>query len=166
MVGVPAMGINVIVSCVLAFSSIMICEKCDGLKLASLNALAKFPETANVQTTTLNPYNSFKLGIGKLFRHQFEYGIRSLSTFRLLYAEVYSRNISLVSKNGVKRSAISSHTAFELAQTSTLFSPDDLIMPSMAATSVRVFPVPITIKIKLVNEYNNNECYDNVKKMK
>lgn len=53
----PAIGINVTGSCVQAFSSIIMCEKCFGSKSGSTPlARTKHPEVSNVQTMTRNSY--------------------------------------------------------------------------------------------------------------
>lgn len=70
-----------------------------------------------------------------------EHFLISLLTFLSLVDFAYIRNISPTSKTFNKRPAISSHAAFELAHTKIqLF--DERMISSMAATSVRVFPVP------------------------
>lgn len=64
-----------------------------------------------------------------------------LIRFVLLYDLAYMRKISLGLKKSNKRLVISSHAAFEFAQTK-IESFDDLMISSIAATNVRVFPVP------------------------
>lgn len=132
------------VSCVLAHSSIMTCEKCFGSGFRLRSSLLKFPAVHNVQMSTRNEYKNANAGIGNESSHQFETFLKRSFIFFGLYDDVYKRNISSVLKTCIKRSVISSHAALELAQIKTHLS-DVRTISSMAATSVRVLPVPMAI---------------------
>lgn len=130
------------VSCVLALSSIMICEKWLESKRESSLARVKHPAVVRVQTNTRNWYKNFSDGKRNSPLSQLEIGLRFGLTFRTSYDLAYIRNISPKFRTLTRRSAISSQAEFELAQIKTHLFVDRTIS-STAAIKVRVFPVPV-----------------------
>lgn len=138
----PAIGIKLTVSCVLALSSIITCEKCLALNPELSVARVRHPDVVNVHTNTRNRYKNVNDGNRNSPFNQLQIGLMFASTFRWSYDLPYIRNISPARKTPMRRVTISSHAELELAQTSTDWLVDRTIS-SIAATNVRVLPVPI-----------------------
>lgn len=119
----------------------MMWENWLGLKSESARALDIHPAVSKVHITIRNEYKYFRDGIRNCPFTKLEHFLISLSMFLSLCDFAYMRKISPILKTFNRRPVISSHAALELAQTKIqLF--DDRIICSMAATNVRVFPVP------------------------
>lgn len=154
----PAIGIRVTVSCVLALSSMMTCEKCLELNALLSVARVRHPAVVSVQTNTRNPYKNANDGNRNSPFTQLQIGLIFLLTLRTSNDFPYIRNISPSRKTSIRRAVISSHAEFELAHTSTDFVVERTIS-SIAAQSVRVLPVPRMNderKNKNKNETNRN----------
>lgn len=132
----------VIVSWVLAASSMMIWEKWLELKQTSApRALVKHPEVVKVHTNTRKWYKYFNEGKWKSLLRQLQMGLMLSLIFRWSYDLAYMRYISSALSTLRRRSVISSHAALEFAQTNTWPAVDRTIS-SIAAHSVPVLPVP------------------------
>lgn len=144
----PAIGIIDTVSCVLAHSSMKMCEKWLELKDPLSRALTKQPDVTKVQTKTRNLYKYSNVGKRNSPPVKLQIGSISSLIFLLSYDFAYIRNISRFFNTAKRRSVTSSQAAFEFAQTKTHFLVERTIS-SIAATNVRVLPVPFNEKISL-----------------
>lgn len=121
----------------------IMCEKWLGLKSGSLRARDKQPAVNKVQITIRNAYIYFKHGMRNCPFVKLEHFLISLFTLFSLCDLANILRISPFSKTVNRRPVISSHAAFEFAQTKTQFF-DDRTISSIAPTNVRVLPVPGT----------------------
>lgn len=107
---IPQIRINVVVSLVLAPSSIIMCEKWLGSNSGSWKPLDKQPAVSEVKIIIRNLYMYFKHGIRNwpFMMLELEHFIISLFRFFTLYDFAYIRKIISLSNNFNKRVVISS----------------------------------------------------------